>query len=193
MPGVAWAVNVSGDGRLAVAAFGDGTIRWFRLADGAELLAFFPHKDRQRWVVWTPQGYYMASPGGEELIGWHVNRGLDTPEFYTASRFRDRFHRPDVVALVLDELDVAKALARANREAEIAPTPAAPLEEILPPLIQILDPTVGALIEKDPVIISYRVWAPGGEPITAHARHDQRHAGDDVCRARSRMSRSICR
>ena len=193
MPGVAWAVNVSGDGRLGVAAFGDGTIRWFRLADGAELLAFFPHKDRERWVVWTPQGYYMASPGGEELIGWHVNRGLDTPEFYSASRFRDRFHRPDVVALVLEELDVDKALARANREAEIAPAPAAPLEDILPPLIQILDPTVGTLIEKDPVAISWRVWAPGGEPITAPTRHDQRHAGDDVCRSRSRCSASICR
>jgi hypothetical protein len=121
VPGTAWAVNVSGDGRLAIAAFGDGTIRWFRLADGLELLAFFPQRDRQRWVAWTPEGYYMASPGGEELIGWHVNRGLDTPEFYSAGRFRDRFHRPDVIALVLEELDVDKALARANREAEVEP------------------------------------------------------------------------
>jgi WD40 repeat protein len=120
MPGIAWAVNITGDGRLAVAAFSDGTIRWFRLEDGAELLAFFPHADRERWVVWTPQGYYMASPGGEALIGWHVNRGLDTPEFYTAGRFRDRFHRPDVIALVLEELDVEKALARADAAAGAA-------------------------------------------------------------------------
>ena len=26
-------------------------------------------------LAWTPSGYYMASPGGEDLIGWHVNRG----------------------------------------------------------------------------------------------------------------------
>ena len=77
MPGVAWAVNVSGDGRLVVAAYGDGTIRWHRLSDGQELLAFFPDDDTQRWVAWTPQGYYMASPGGEDLIGWQVNRGWD--------------------------------------------------------------------------------------------------------------------
>jgi hypothetical protein len=109
----------------------------------------------------------MASPGGEELIGWHVNRGLDTPEFYSAGRFRDRFHRPDVVALVLEELDVEKALTRANREAEIKPTPAPPLEDILPPVVQILDPTVGSVVDKDPVIISWRVWAPGGEPISS--------------------------
>ena len=31
MPGAVWAVNVSGDGRLVVAAYGDGTIRWHRL------------------------------------------------------------------------------------------------------------------------------------------------------------------
>ena len=30
----AWAVNVSGDGRLVVAAYGDGTIRWHRRGDG---------------------------------------------------------------------------------------------------------------------------------------------------------------
>jgi hypothetical protein len=167
LPDVAWAVNVAGDGRLAIAAFGDGTIRWFRLEDGAELLAFFPHRDRQRWVVWTPQGYYMASPGGEELIGWHLNRGLDTPEFYSAGRFRDRFHRPDVVALVLEELDVDKALARASREAQIKAAPAPAIEEILPPVVQILDPTVGALIDKDPVAIRWLVWAPGGEPISS--------------------------
>ncbi|MCA1818376.1 MAG: hypothetical protein LC746_18700, partial [Acidobacteria bacterium] len=47
-PGAAWAVNISGDGRLALAAYGDGTIRWYRMTDGKELLAFFPHKDRKR-------------------------------------------------------------------------------------------------------------------------------------------------
>ncbi len=148
VPGVAWAVNITGDGRLAIAAFGDGTIRWFRLEDGLELLAFFPHADRERWVAWTPQGYYMASPGGEELIGWHVNRGLETPEFYTAGRFRDRFHRPDVVALVLEELDVEKALARANAAAGVAAAPPpeavkAGLVASLPPVIEIIDPAVG--------------------------------------------------
>jgi WD40 repeat protein len=171
VPGAAWAVNITGDGRLAVVAFADGTIRWFRLEKGEELLAFFPHADRERWVVWTPQGYYMASPGGEELIGWHVNRDLDTPEFYTAGRFRDRFHRPDVIALVLDEQDVQKALARANAEAGVAavtPSPEEVKEQLvatLPPVIQILEPASGTRIDKDPVSIKYRVWTLGGESV----------------------------
>src|SRR5262249_47261346 len=62
-PEIAWAVNISGDGRLALAAYADGTIRWYRMADGKELLAFFPHKDRKRWALLTPLSYYDASPG----------------------------------------------------------------------------------------------------------------------------------
>jgi len=43
VPGVAWGVNISGDGKLAVAALGDGTIRWYRMKDGKELLGvLFP-------------------------------------------------------------------------------------------------------------------------------------------------------
>src|SRR5262249_27618695 len=36
-PSVVWAVNISGDGRLVVAAYGDGTLRWHRMDDGREL------------------------------------------------------------------------------------------------------------------------------------------------------------
>ena len=73
VPGIAWVVNISGNGRLAIAALGDGTIRWYRIEDGKELLALFPHNDRKRWVMWTPSGYYDASPGADEIIGWHRN------------------------------------------------------------------------------------------------------------------------
>jgi WD40 repeat protein len=65
VPGDAWDVNISPDGRLALAALGDGTVRWYRMKDGKELLAFFPHTDKKRWILWTPSGYYDASPGAE--------------------------------------------------------------------------------------------------------------------------------
>ena len=103
MPEVAWAVNVTGDGRLVVAGYGDGTIRWHRIADGEEVLALFVHRDGQRWVAWTPQGYYDASANGDTLIGWQVNRGRDqAADFFPAAQFRERFYRPDVIARVLD-------------------------------------------------------------------------------------------
>src|SRR5262245_52928814 len=38
-PAVTWGVNVPANNKLVVAAYGDGTIRWYRLTDGQELLA----------------------------------------------------------------------------------------------------------------------------------------------------------
>ncbi len=108
IPGVAWGVNISGDGRLVAAAYGDGTIRWHRLSDGKELLALFVHAKDKRYVAWTPKGYYAASPGAEDLIGWHVNRGFDTaPDFYPASTFASTFNKPDIVKAALDGANAA--------------------------------------------------------------------------------------
>ncbi len=94
----------SDEAQIFVVAFGDGTIRWLRGSDGVELLALFVDVPTRRWVAWTPTGYYMASAGGEDLIGWQVNRGWEQQaDFFPASRFRDRFNRPDIVRLVLED------------------------------------------------------------------------------------------
>ncbi len=107
--------RLTADGRLALAAYGDGTIRWHRAADGGELLAFFPHRDGRRWVVWTPSGYWDASPGGETLIGWHVNRGDDREAvFHPAWRFGKKRHRPAVIDRILVTLDEAEAVRQAD-------------------------------------------------------------------------------
>ena len=53
------------DGRLAVAALGDGTIRWYRADNSQELLALMVTEDTQRWVTFMPSGYYAAGPGSE--------------------------------------------------------------------------------------------------------------------------------
>ncbi len=98
VPGDAWAVNISGDGHFVVAALGDGTIRWYESKDGKEVLAFFPHADKRRWIAWTPEGYYTASPGGEDLIGWHLNQGNDKEaRFIPSGQLYDVFFRPDIV------------------------------------------------------------------------------------------------
>ena len=117
---MAWGVNIPRDGRLVIAAYGDGTIRWHRLSDGEELLALFVHKVDRRWVAWTPKGYYMASPGAESLIGWHVNRGWDeAAQFFPVDRFREQFNRPDIVKLVLETLDEGKAIEEANKRGNV--------------------------------------------------------------------------
>ena len=110
MPGAAKVINISADGRLAVAGLDDGTVRWYRKKDGRELLSFLPLGDGKRWVLWTPSGYYDASEGGDEMIGWHVNNGLDREAtFYPISRFFERFYRPEVMARVVKSAEPAEA------------------------------------------------------------------------------------
>ncbi|MES3022592.1 MAG: hypothetical protein V4857_13510 [Pseudomonadota bacterium] len=137
-PDVAWGVNIAPGGKLLVAAYGDGTMRWHRVSDGKELLAFFPHADRKRWVLWTPTGYYDASPGGEDLIGWQVNRGQDSAaDFFPVSQFRERFHRPDIIDRVLDTMDETIAVAQANavngRRVQVPQSVA----QVLPPVAEV--------------------------------------------------------
>ena len=132
-------VNIPPLGRVVVAAYNDGTIRWYRLSDGQELLAFFPHADRKRWVLWTPSGYYDASPGAEDLIGWHVNRGLNLEaDFFPASSFRSTYYRPDVIDRVLDTQDEELALAQADEAANRKTAVPAPVVEVLPPVVNVL-------------------------------------------------------
>ena len=92
-------MNVSGDGRFIVAAFSDGTIRWHRLDDGRELLALYPHADGKQWVAWTPEGYFDASPGAEDLVGYHLKRGGDREgDFVDARQLWETFYQPGLVA-----------------------------------------------------------------------------------------------
>jgi len=165
-PAVAWAVNISGNGRVAVAGFADGTIRWYRMEDGKEILALFPNKDKKKWVIWTPKGYYDASPGGEELIGWHVNNGKDKEaDFFPAGRFRDRFYRPDVIAKLFTTYDEERAVALANEESGRKRVET-DIKNILPPVITILSPFDGATISKNELTIKYAIRNPSKEPVT---------------------------
>lgn len=167
IPGAAWAVNISGDGNVAVAAFADGTIRWYRMKDGKELLSLFPHNDRKRWVLWTPSGYYDAAPGAEELIGWHVNNGKDAAaDFFPASRFRAVYYRPDVVAKVIVTLDEREAVRLADEESG-RKKQAVAVREMLPPVVTIVSPADGAEVSIPEVTVKFSVRTPSGEPVTA--------------------------
>src|SRR5207245_5044931 len=151
-PSIAWSINIAGNGQVAAAAYGDGTIRWYRMRDGQEVMAFFPHADRKRWVLWTPSGYYDCSPGGEDLIGWHVNRGKDhAADFFPASRFRDVYYRPDVIAKLIDALDEQGALKLANAEAKRNPVEKTAVAERMPPVVRVVWPVDGAMISGSQV------------------------------------------
>jgi hypothetical protein len=165
MPGVTWGVNITGDGKLVLAACGDGTIRWYRLSDGQEMLTLFIQAKDKRWVAWTPKGYYMASPGAEDLIGWHINRGwTQAADFFPANRFRDKFNRPDIVKLVLTTLDEDSAVARANAEAN-RNQEEQDILKVLPPVINIVSPAEGEGFGRPTIEVKYSVRSPSGLPV----------------------------
>jgi WD40 repeat protein len=98
VPGVVESVLITQRGEMAIAALSDGTIRWYRMADGGEFLALFVHVNGDEWIAWTPEGYYASSNYGDNFVGWHVNRGKDAPaDFYRAVQFERLLYRPDLV------------------------------------------------------------------------------------------------
>jgi WD40 repeat protein/uncharacterized caspase-like protein len=163
----AYGVNIAANGKIVAAFCADGTIRWYRISDGAEVLALFAHGDRKRWVLWTPSGFYDASVGGEELIGWHVNRGGDqAADFFPAARFRAKFHRPDVIDRVLDTLDETEALRQADAASGLRPDPAPSIARVLPPVVDLLSPAEVRSAE-DRITIRVRARTAADAPITA--------------------------
>jgi hypothetical protein len=116
-------------------------------------------------VAWTPQGFYQASAGAEDLIGWHLNQGSQkAPDFYSASRFRSTYYRPDVIDRVLATMDEAVALQQANAEAGRKQVAEVSVRDKLPPVAAILSPADGSEVSASPVKMRYSVRSP--EPLT---------------------------
>ncbi len=160
-PGIAWGVVLSSDGEIVLVAYDDGTIRWLRWSDGKELLALFVEPQSRKWVAWTPSGYYMASAGGEDLIGWHVNRGWEQEaDFFPVSQFRAQYNRPDIVRLVLKTKDEAEAIREAN--AKFGLSSAKSVGATLPPIVSIASPADGTHFSGTTIEIAYSLRSPSG-------------------------------
>jgi len=118
-PGAVWGV-VALDG-LAVAALGDGTIRWYETNGRlAERGALFVHADAQRWVLWTPEGLFdHAAQGGQDLVGVHLNNGrAQTPEWASFHQAYRALYAPGAVRMRLMG-DTGLTLARMNDLGEV--------------------------------------------------------------------------
>jgi hypothetical protein len=136
VPSPAWAVSLTADGHLALAAFGDGTIRWYSVADGRERLALLALPDGKRWVAWTPEGFFAAAPGAETMAGYTLNQGADhAATFVALDQLASLFHRPDLVSQALSPdgpQKIQEALARIGDVRAV-------LAAGLPPSLEILE------------------------------------------------------
>ncbi|MFN8706303.1 MAG: caspase family protein, partial [Planctomyces sp.] len=71
--------------------------------------------DQGQWIIWTPRGYFDCSPGADQLIGWHVNRGpAKSAEFFRVQQFRKSLYRPDIIDRIIELGDVDAAEHQAD-------------------------------------------------------------------------------
>ncbi len=160
-----WQVNLSDDGRWVVAGFSDGTLRWYRQHDGSEQLALFPLADGKRWVMWTPSGQFAASPGGENLVGWQVDRGpAQAADFYPVSHFRAEYYQPEQISELVGKPSGSK-LAAVSPPAAATPAPQA-IREKLPPSVRILTPDRVNTAGSGEIRLQLAVRAPADAPTT---------------------------
>jgi WD40 repeat protein len=150
VPSVAYGVNIPRDGKAVVVAYYDGTIRWHRLSDGGEILALFVNAKTREWVLWTPQGYYASSVNGDQMVGWHLNKGWDhAGQFVTAARLKKHLYRPDIVKRAFELADPEAAVS----EAGLSGFKLADLATHAPPEFRIVDPDDKTHADKSPVAV----------------------------------------
>lgn len=146
------------DNRFFATASFDQTIVFWNSISKKPFLRFFT--SGEDWVVWTPKGYYTCSPGGERLIAWQINRGIDEfAEVLPAVRFSNQLYRPDIVkkALELADADEAIRQLKANPDGAVS---------ALPPEIEIISPKNGVLVDGEEIVVEARATARAGNPIS---------------------------
>ncbi len=162
-----WAVNISSNDKVVAVALGDGTIRWYSMTDGNELLAFYLFPQNKDWVLFTPTGYYDASPGAEDFLGWQLNKNPDeAPGYFPASRFRKQFYRPDIIDSIFATYDEKKAIIAANHRAGTSENPEQKIDiaKKLPPVVSIISPGNSSFVSNDTVSIVFRITSPVNAP-----------------------------
>lgn len=127
--GTAWAVNISGNGKVVVVLEDGGLINWYRMDDGKLLFSLYADQNGKSWILYTHNGYFDSSSDAENLAGWNVNQGMDKEALmYPLSQFYDKFYTPNLGARLLAGEDLSdKESITSNFK--------------LPPLVEILSPS----------------------------------------------------
>ncbi|MFO1170156.1 MAG: caspase family protein [Hyphomicrobiaceae bacterium] len=109
-----WALAATPDGSRLVSGSDDQTIRYWNAATRESIFTLFRGRDGE-WVMWTPEGYYAASPNGDRYVGWQIDAGPDhAARFVTAAQLKRHFYRPDILQRAVELGSAARAVAEAK-------------------------------------------------------------------------------
>jgi len=156
---------VSPDTKYLLSGSRDQTVRiWSLISDTLVVSLFFAGDE---WIAWTPEGYYAASPGGEQFMGWQVNNGpAAMASYYPASQFRKSLYRPDVIKRLLDAGSLDKALADADA-ASGQRSQRTEVAQVLPPKVTITTPSDAKVeLNRNTLEIKAVASSVGKHPVT---------------------------
>jgi hypothetical protein len=137
---------------FAVTASEDGTVRIWK--PGREEPVFSFLSSGQDWLFWTPEGYYTCSPNGENLIAWKVHD--DSPQGYRIvgpEQLHKKFYRPDMFRYLLKELDLSRALAKADQESGRTVEAPMTVGNALPPVVVLTRPRTDGEIDEETLTV----------------------------------------
>jgi WD40 repeat protein len=155
------AIAASQDSKYLYTASADQTVRLWN-AETGELVVSMLFAIDGEWVIWTEQGYYASSPGGDRMVGWQINQGPEHEARYvTARQMKERLHNPEIIrrAITLGSAE------RAIRQLRPSQRELGPLLAVSPPAFEIATPRGGGSISRDTVAIMLDV-AAGENPLT---------------------------
>lgn len=142
-----WRIALAGGRPVCAVALGDGTVRWYRIDSGEELLGLSVDSRFNQWIAWAPGGLWDGSAGGSDQLSWIVNRGPGR----AASAFPpERRPNPDGIA--------------ATATSKHFGVPERYLEH-LPPFVRIVSPVSGTTVHDSLVILSVQVRTSRSAPL----------------------------
>lgn len=154
-------VKISGNEKVLVVAQSNGIIQWYDAENGSLINSLYTHPDGRRWILYSNDGYYECSIGGEELAGWLVNDGINkVPNFFSLARFRNSYYKPNYFSQVL-----AKINSRSESKIDDQINSIEKKQTSFPPVVKINSPYSGTKVFSNTVSVSYVVNSPSDAPI----------------------------
>ena len=146
------------------------------LSNVQPVLTFFKTR-KDDWILFTPEGYYDASPGGHDLIGWNVNRGPDeSADYFTAHQLRKTLYRPDVIEQVIDAIlggrseaasaqTSAASVGGSNRTSPVDLREQQSFQNVLPPAISVTGIPSGGIVATEQVKLTVTATPQSNVPV----------------------------
>jgi WD40 repeat protein len=134
----------SADGRYALSGGADGVIKLYDIERKKEL-ASRVHIDEKDWVVYSPDGRFDGTPEGIRRV--HFAQRLET---FPLEAFYEKFYTPNLWARIFDEKQLQSTGVHIAEEV------------ITPPLVQILSPTPGTVMDSQRAFLEVAIDDQGG-------------------------------